>query len=139
MDTRAIGTLLLGKNAGDKVFDHNLQFTLAISKDQDIWIQMLQDTKTLKERNSFVMLNLYNREEVPENRLNLRFVDPTLKYIEPLFPKHGKNCQVPYLHNGWCYQLTAGTYFIHATYNVPDERKYTFRVIGEGVTLKLLA
>ena len=84
------------------------------------------------------MLNLYNREEVPEERLDLRYVDPTLEYVEPLFPKHGQNCTVPYFHNGWCYQLAAGTYFISASYNVPDERKYVFRVIGEGLTLKLL-
>ena len=138
LDTRAIGTLVPGQNAGSSILEHNLQFTLVVPEDQDIWIQMLQNTTTLKEH-SYVMLNLYNREEVPEKRLDLRYVDPTLEYIKPLFPKNGKNCQIPYLHNGWCYQLAAGTYFISASYNVPDERKYMFRVIGEGVSLNLLS
>ena len=138
MDTRAIGTLIPGQNAGSSILEHNLQFTLVVPEDQDIWIQMLQNTTTLKEH-SFVMLNLYTREEVPEKRLDLRYVDPTLEYIKPLFPKNGKNCQTWYHHNGWCYQLAAGTYFISAAYNVPDKRKYMFRVIGEGVSLNLLS
>ena len=138
LDTRAIGTLIPGANAGSRCLEHNLQFTLVVPEDQDIWIQMLQNTNTSKEKTS-VMLNVYSREEVPEKRLDLRYEDSTLEYIKPLFPKNGENCRVPYNHNGWCYHLAAGTYFISAAYNVPDQRKYMFRVIGKGLTLSLIS
>ena len=84
------------------------------------------------------MLNLYKRDPVPTERLDLRYVDPKLEYVKPLFPKNGKNCCVTYLHNGWCFKLKAGTYFLMANYRVPNERKYMIRVIGEGLKLNLL-
>ena len=140
MDTRAIGTLIPGANAGNSCLEHNIQFALVVSEEQDIWFQMLQNTTTYKE-NTFVMLNVYSREEVPEKRLDLRYEKSYkgLESIKPMFPNNGMNCWVPYNHNGWCYHLAAGTYFISAVYDVPDLRKYMFRVIGEGLTLYLLS
>ena len=106
-------------------------------EDQDVWIQLLQDTTTYKERMG-VMLNMYTRDQVPVKRLDLRYADPTLEYVKPLFPKNGKNCCVIYLHNGWCFKLKAGTYFLMASFRVPDQRKFMVRVIGDGLKLTTL-
>ena len=48
-DNRAIGTLVPGKNCGDNCFVNDLQFTLEVPHEQDVWFQTLQETHTLKE------------------------------------------------------------------------------------------
>ena len=48
-DNRAIGTLIPDENCGDDCFTHNLQFTLEVPFEQDVWFQTLQETHTLQE------------------------------------------------------------------------------------------
>ena len=43
-----------------------------------------------------------------------------------------------YSHNGYCYRLSAGNYFVMAAFNVPTERKYMIRVIGDCIGLRVL-
>ena len=46
-DHRAIGTLVPGKNAGEQLKD-SLQYSLEVGKEQDVWIQALQEQNNPK-------------------------------------------------------------------------------------------
>ena len=139
LDTRAIGTLMPGRNAGDIVerrLRYNLQFTLKVAEDQDVWFQTLQESKSLKEE-SYVMLQLYRCDTPHETKRNLRR-DKLGTYVNSLFPKNRQKSAVQYSHNGWVYELEAGNYFIALVYYVPDKRKYMFRAIGNDLELNPL-
>ena len=140
LDTRAIGILVPGQNAGriaERRLRYNLQFTLKITEAQDVWIQTLQEAKSLKEE-SYVMLQLYKCDKLHKTKRNLR-KDALGTYIDPLFPKNRERSCVQYSHNGWVYQLEAGNYFIALVYYVSDQRKYMFRAIGKDLKMKSLA
>lgn len=51
-DHRAIGTLVPGKNAGETA-DKCLQYSLEVGKEQDVWIQTLQEQNNPKARDSW--------------------------------------------------------------------------------------
>ena len=58
-DTRVIGQLLPEQNATarlKKCTKYNLQFSMVLEQDQDVWVQTLQDTKSVKERGTYVAL-----------------------------------------------------------------------------------
>ena len=143
IDTRVIGTLVPGKNAGPVVRDilkHNIQLVLKVEKKQDIWIQLMQDTTTLKE-NSMVALGLFKptgRSKVPKKKLNMRRKPKTLKYVAPVIDNGTRVRVAKYVHNGFCFQLDPGSYFVFAGFCVAQERAFMIRVIGEGVTLTTL-
>ena len=84
------------------------------------------------------MTNVWSSGEVVEYRMGSPDFNSTLTFVDSLFPKVGRNYHLNYKQNGSCYQLKAGNYLLHICYTVPDERKYMIRVIGQGVTLKLL-
>ena len=105
---------------------------------KDIWIQTLLYTKNPKERGTSVMTNVFSSGEAVEYRMGSPKFNSTLTFVESLFPRVGRNTHYVYKQNGSCYQLKAGNYLLHICYTLPEERKYMVRVIGQGVTLKLL-
>lgn len=89
-DNRVLGTLTPGVNCGYKMLEHNIQLVLEIGQDQEVWIQLLHDAPNPKEE-SYAMLNIYQREMVPDARINLQYVDKSLTYVESFLPRLGKN------------------------------------------------
>ena len=75
---------------------------------------------------------------IPDARINLQYVDKSLTYVESFLPRIGENKSFQYSHNGYCYRLSAGIYFMMAAFNVPSERKYMIRVIGDSIGLRVL-
>ena len=136
-DNRVLGTLVPGLNCGYKMLEHNLQFLLTLNHPQDVWIQLLHDAQNPKEE-SYTMLNIYQRETIPDERIDLQYVDKSLHFVDSFLPRLGKNRSCQYSQNGFCYRLQAGTYFMMAAFNVPSERKFMIRVIADSVDLKLL-
>ena len=86
------------------------------------------------------MTNLWKSENgIPEYRMDSPNWNSKLTFVDSFFPRVGQNYHLNYHHNGSCYQkVQAGHYLLHICYTIPEERKYMVRIIGQGVTLKLL-
>merc|ERR1712176_233348 len=83
-DTRVMGTLVPGKNSGPEILSHNLQFVLTVPHEQDVWIQLLQDTDSPKE-DTRLMFNMYSSTVTPTRRFNfLQYPPRTLAYVPPM-------------------------------------------------------
>ena len=46
-DNRAIGTLIPNKNCGYHTYNENLQFTLEVPNEQDVWFQTMMEMETV--------------------------------------------------------------------------------------------
>ena len=150
-EQRVIGKLTPGINAAlvnpnlrasqykRAVEKENLQLTLYVEKDQDVWIQMLHETKNPKER-SYVTLTIFKSQSSPTERMNFEFYKrSTRSIVSPrISPRKEFDEYHLYEHNGFCYRLTAGKYLMFAGYIVPNQRHYMIRVVGKGLTLKML-
>ena len=88
------------------------------------------------------MFNLYKCDEKPSNRLRFSkvFRDPKFEYVEPIFPKQGKNHTLLYGHNGFAFEnLEPGSYFFMVCFlGFEDQRKYMIRVVGDDLKLEIL-
>ena len=116
----------------------NLQFTLTVEHDQDVWIQPLQNQSNPKERNILTVTTLYDAATMPTKRKNMQYGHRDLQYVKPMLAVKPGLCFMPYGQTGFCYRLKAGNYFVLQGFMVPTQRKYMIRVIGNGVTLNLL-
>ena len=148
-DQRVIGKLTPGENAilfkphlkMSEIQRQNLQITLEVDQEQDVWIQTLQETNNPKEQ-SYITLTLFDCNSLPSNRVDFGKKYDSMSIVSPFMPlnthemKFGECHQ--YDHNGFCYRLQPGSYLIFAVYIVPSERHYMIRVVGKGLSLKML-
>ena len=126
----------------ERVKTENLQITLEVNEEQDVWIQMLQETHDPKEL-SFITLTVCQPYSFPSKRMNFSVIpDGFLTIIPPFMPLVSPQKDFDeyhqYDHNGFCFRLKPGKYLIFAAYTVPSERHYMIRVVGNELSLKML-
>ena len=152
-DQRVIGKLTLGINAihlkphmllseyKSSIKKQNLQITFDVNEEQDVWIQVLQETNNPKEL-SFITLTLFKSQLNLSKRIDIGRKHRSLSIVPPLMPLNSPQKEFDeyhaYDHNGFCYRLTPGKYLIFCAYAVPSERHYMIRVVGKGLSLKML-
>ena len=149
-DQRIIGKLTPGVNAilftpkmkvselKRQIREKNLQITLEVTKEQDVWIQTLQEAKNPKE-SSLITFTLFKAKWMPSKHIDIDKNHRSMRIISPLMsPPIEFDDFHRYEHNGGCYRLTPGKYLMFAAYTVSDARHYIVRVVGKGLSLEML-
>lgn len=133
-----------GEGARKKVLSNNLQFSLVVNHDQDVWIQPLQNETDRDQGSIYTLTVLYEVDPLPTNRTNLassrlQYRHDKLDYVQPMMSTDtGKTIHM-YRGSGQCYRLKAGSYLLVQGFIVPTQRNYTIRIIGSDLNLKLLS
>ena len=145
---KLIGTLIPSVNAvggteskvTKRVLTHNLQYSMVVNQDQDIWIQ---PEVNQYQGHVYTLTSLFEVNPLPENRTNLggsrlQYRHRKLEYVQPMNSPDTKNTIYLYKGTGLGYRVKAGTYLLVQGFIVPSQRDYTITITGSGLSFKLL-
>ena len=127
---RVIGNAMPGINANFKwgTF-HNLQFTMEVKEEQEVWLQCLCDA-------NWMIFDMYKTDFLITSKLEGN--KKVGEYVPAFIPERRENKFTYADNNNWCYILQPGNYFFKITWFLPSAKKYLVRAVGNNLDLKFL-